>query len=186
MSILHRRLVAPLLVFGVLSSFSCGDGSNTLLFNGGVGPSPITSSPFTRGDILPQPPGTFVSRGVTVQPAFVVAQRVATPFCPVVQPFVAPFSIVFTGDGQSNLFLSTVQMQFVDLAEIRSGVTTLGRPELAVQFGSTTIPTFGTQAFPFAFSFGCDVLPTGTLNVIVVVSDSRNRETRTVRQLSIR
>lgn len=186
MSILHRRLVAPLLVLGVLSSVGCGNGSNALLINGGVGPSPLPSGPFTRGDLLPQPPGSFVSRGVMVQPALIQAQRVTTPFCPVVPPFVAPFSIVFVGDGRSDLFLSSVQMQFVDLAEIRSGVSTLGRPELAVRFGSTVIPTFGTRAFPLTFPFGCDVSSIGTLTVIVIAGDSRGRETRTVRQLSIR
>jgi hypothetical protein len=186
MSILHRRLVAPLLVFGVLSNVGCGNGSNALLINGAVGPSSVPSSPFVRNDVLPQPPGSFVSRGVTVQPALIQAQRVATPFCPLQPPFIAPFSVVFTGDGRSDLFLTSVQMQSVDLAEIRAGVTTLGRPELAVQFGSTTIPTFGTRAFPFAFPFGCNGLTTGTLTVIVVVADSRGRETRTIRQLGIR
>jgi hypothetical protein len=80
-----------------------------------------------------------------------------------------------------------VQMQFVDLAEIRAGTATLGRPELAVQFGTTAIPTVGTRAFPFAFPFGCNVLqPTGTLTVVVVIGDSRGREARAVKQLTVR
>jgi hypothetical protein len=222
-TILRIRAVAPLLVLVVLSSLGCdGSDSNSLLFNGGVGPSPVSSSLIvTRPDVsappsgfpptsgfppnsgvsptvgLPPtlgvpptfgfpPPSTFVNRGVMVQPASIQAVAVSTPFCPVQQPFVAPFSVVFVGDGTSDLFLSSVQMQLVDLAELRAGVTTLGRPELAVQFGSTTIPTFGTRAFPFAFPFGCNGLSTGTLTVIVVVGDSRGREARTVRQLAIR
>jgi hypothetical protein len=127
-----------------------------------------------------------VSRGVFVQPAAIRAQRVNAGVCPVQQPFIAPFNLVFVGDGTSDLFMRSVQMQFVDLAEIRAGTTTLGRPELAVQFGTTAIPTFGTRAFPFAFPFGCNVLPTGTLTVIVVVGDSRGRESTTVRQLVVR
>jgi hypothetical protein len=208
-TILQIRAVAPLLVFVVLSSAGCDDsGSNTLLFNGGVGPSPTSSSLIvTRPDVsvppssptvgIPPtlnapptlgfpPPSTFVSRGVFVQPAAIQARRVGAGVCPVQQPFLAPFNLVFVGDGTSDLFLSSVQMQLVDLAEIRAGTATLGRPELAVQFGTTTIPTFGTRAFPFAFPFGCNGLSTGTLTVIVVVADSRGREARTVRQLAVR
>ena len=205
MTILQIRAVAPLLVFVVLSSAGCDDsGSNTLLFNGGVGPSPTSSSLIvTRPDVsapalgspptlgIPPtlvfpPPSTFVSRGVFVQPAAIQARRVGAGFCPVQQPFLAPFNLVFVGDGTSDLFLSSVQMQLVDLAEIRAGTATLGRPELAVQFGTTTIPTFGTRAFPFAFPFGCNGLSTGTLTVNIVIADSRGREARTVRQLAVR
>jgi hypothetical protein len=121
-----------------------------------------------------------------VGPGSIQAQRVATTFCPIQVAFVAPFNVVFQGDGTSDLFLSSVQMQFVDLAEIRAGTRTLGRPELAAQFGTTAIPAFGTRTFPFAFPFACDVLPTGTLTVIVVVADSRARQATTVRQLVVR
>ena len=214
MTILQIRAAAPLLVAALLSSLGCendGSGSNTLLFNGGVGPSPTSSSLIVkRPDVSAAPPGsiaptlglpptlnvpptlgfpppstTLVNRGVFVGPDSIQAQRVATAFCPI-QAFVAPFNVVFTGDGRSDLFLNTVQMQFVDLAEIRAGTRTLGRPELAVQFGTTAIPAVGTRAFPFAFPFACDVLPTGTLTVIVVVADSRLREATTVRQLVVR
>ena len=216
MTTLHIRAVAPLLVIALLSSLGCendGSGSNTLLFNGGVGPSPTSSNLIVRrpdgsaapppGSIaptlglpptlnapptlgFPPPSTTLVNRGVFVGPGSIQAQRIATTFCPIQVAFVAPFSVVFTGDGTSDLFLSSVQMQFVDLAEIRAGTRTLGRPELAVQFGTTAIPAFGTRTFPFAFPFACDVLPTGTLTVIVVVADSRAREATTVRQLVVR
>ena len=211
MTTLHIRAVAPLLVVALLSSLGCendGSGSNTLLFNGGVGPSPTSSNlivsrggttvpptsptlglpptlnaPPTLG--FPPPSTTLVNRGVFVGPESIQAQVVATAFCPV-QTFVAPFNVVLTGDGRSDLFLSSVQMQFVDLAQIRAGTRTLGRPELAVQFGTTAIPAFGTLTFPFQFPFACSVLPPGTLTVVVVVADSRLREATTVRQLVVR
>ena len=213
MTILQIRSVAPLLVVALLSSLGCendGSGSNTLLFNGGVGPSPTSSNLIVRRPDVAVPPSsptlgipptlnappilgfpprstTLVNRGVFVGPDSIRAQRVATAFCPVQVAFVAPFNVVFQGDGTtSDLFLSSVQMQFVDLAEIRAGTRTLGRPELAVQFGTTAIPTFGTRAFPFAFPFACNVLPTGTLTVVVVVGDSRGREATTFRQLVVR
>ena len=212
MTILQIRPVAPLLVVALLSSLGCendGSGSNTLLFNGGVGPSPTSSNLIVRRPDVAVPPSspglglpptlnapptlgfpppstTLVNRGVFVGPGSIQARRVATAFCPIQVAFVAPFNVVFTGDGTSDLFLSSVQMHFVDLAEIRAGTRTLGRPELAVQFGTTAIPAFGTRTFPFAFPFACDVLPTGTLTVVVVVADSRLREATTVRQLVVR
>ena len=202
MTIFQIRAVAPLLVVALLSSLGCendGSGSNTLLFNGGVGPSPTSSSLIVkRPDVSAAPPGsiaptlglpptlnvpptlgfpppstTLVNRGVFVGPDSIQAQRVATAFCPIQVAFVAPFSVAFTGDGRSDLFLS-------------AGTTTLCRPELAVQFGTTAIPAFGTRAFPFTFPFACNVLPTGTLTVVVVVADSRAREATTVRQLVVR
>ena len=174
MRTLHARLVAPVLIFGVLSSFGCDDnGSATRLFNGGSGPSPLSSAP-------------LVSRGAMVEPATIQAQRARDAICPTQPPFFAPFNVVFHGDGRSNLFLSSVQMQFVDLAEIRSGVRTLGRPELDARFGSTTIPAFGTRVFPFSFPFGCVGGPGGTLTVIVLAGDSGGRENRTVTRLAIR
>jgi hypothetical protein len=211
-TILQIRAVAPLLVIALLSTLGCendGSGSNTLLFNGGVGPSPTSSSLIiTRPDatlppsvsptlglpptlnappnLIFSPPSTFVSRGAFVDPVAIRAQRVGAAFCPVQQPFIAPFNLVFVGDGTSDVFLSSVQMQFVDLAEIRAGTATLGRPELAVQFGTTAIPTFGTRAFPFAFPFGCNTQSIGTLTVVVVIADSRGREARAVKQLVVR
>ncbi|MET0213387.1 MAG: hypothetical protein ABW292_10315, partial [Vicinamibacterales bacterium] len=149
-----------------------------------VGLPPTLNVPPTLG--FPPPSTTLVNRGVFVGPDSIQAQRVATAFCPIQVAFVAPFNVVFQGDGTSDLFLSRVQMQFVDLAEIRAGTRTLGRPELAVQFGTTAIPAFGTRTFPFAFPFACDVLPTGTLTVVVVVADSHAREATTVRQLVVR
>lgn len=174
MQILQLRVVAPLLVFGLLTTVGCEDnGSTTLLFNGGTGPSP-------RSD--PQ----FVSRGVMVQPTSIQAHRVGDPLCPAHPPFLAPFNVVFQGDGRSDVFLSSVQMQFVDLAEMRAGVTTLGRPELDVRFGSTALPAFGTRVFPFSFPFGCAGLPGGTLTVIVVAGDSNGHERRTVTRIPVR
>jgi hypothetical protein len=173
MPVLHTRLTA-LLAIAVLSSFGCDDsGSTSRLLNRGVGPSLL--------------PSDFVlSHGVMVQPAFVEARRVGAAVCPTHPPFLAPFNVVFDGDGQSDLFLSRVQMQFMDTSGIPAGTMTLGEPELATRFGSTIVPALGTRTFPFAFPFGCAGLPTGTLTVVVVAGDSRGHERRAVRHLDIR
>ena len=174
MQTLQLLVVVPLLVFGVLTTVGCEDsGSKTLLFNSGTGPSPHADA-------------RFVSQGVMVQPTSIDAHRVGDPLCPAHPPFLAPFNVVFQGDGRSDVFLSSVQMQFVDLQEMRAGVTTLGRPELDVRFGSTTLPAFGTRVFPFSFPFGCAGLPGGTLTVTVVAGDSNGHERRTVTRIPVR
>ena len=122
-----------------------------------------------------------------VQPGLVRAQRVGDAFCPGRPPFHAPFNVVMHGDGRPDVFLSGVQMQFVDTAGIRSETLMLGRPELVTRFGSTTFPAFGTRTFPFAFPFGCgSFLSTGTLTVVVVAGDSHGRQERTVAHLPVR
>jgi hypothetical protein len=189
MRILHACMLAPVVMLGVLSSFGCdGSGSASDLVNG-AGPSPVASDPFDSRGAGPRPPssGIFVNRGDMVQPALIRAQRVGEAFCPGRPPFHAPFNVVMHGDGRPDVFLSGVQMQFVDTAGIRSETMMLSRPELVTRFGSTTFPAFGTRAFPFSFQFGCgSLLPTGTLTVIVLAGDSRGREQRTVAHLPVR
>jgi len=189
MPILHARVLAPLFIFGVLSSFGCDDNGSASDRVNGVGPSRFPSGPFDSRGVGPRPPssGPFVNRSTMVEPALIQVQRVGEAFCPGRPPFLAPFNLVMQGDGRPDLFLSNVQMQFVDTAGIRSGTLAFGRPELATRFGSTTLPAFGTRAFPFSFPFGCgSFLPSGTLTVIVLAGDSRGREHRTVAHLAVR
>ena len=189
MRILHARMLAPVVVLGVLSSLGCdGSGSAGNLVNG-TGPSPFPSEPFdSRGVALrPRSSALFVNGSDMVEPDLVRAQRVGDAFCPGRPPFLAPFNVVMQGDGRPGLFLSDVQMQFVDTAGIRSETLRLGRPELATRFGSTTFPAFGVRTLPFSFPFGCgNFLPTGTLTVMVLAGDSRGREERTVAHLRTR
>ena len=189
MRILHACMLAPLFMLGVLSSFGCdGDGSSTdPVFV--AGPSPLASGPFDPRGAGSRPPssGLFVNRLDMVQPALIRTQRVGEAFCPGRPPFLAPFNVVMQGDGRPDVFLSDVQMQFVDTAGIRSETLRLGRPELATRFGSTTFPAFGARTLPFSFPFGCgSFLPTGTLTVIVIAGDSHGREERTVAHLPVR
>jgi hypothetical protein len=189
MRILHACMLAPVVMLGALSSFGC-DGSDSASDQvTGVGPSSVSLQPFDSRGVAPRPPfsAPFVNRGTMVQPALIRAQRVGEAFCPGRPPFLAPFNVVMQGDGRPDVFLSDVQMQFVDTAGIRSETLRLDRPELVTRFGSTTFPAFGTRTFPFAVPFGCgSFLSTGTLTVVVVAGDSRGREHRTVAHLPIR
>lgn len=173
MRILHARSVVPILLLSVLPVIGCDDdGRRTLLFNGGFGPSHPPRDP-------------FVSRAV-FQPDIAQAQRIGDAVCPAHPPLVAPFTVVFQGDGRTGVFLSDVQMQFVDAMGVRAGSMTLGGPELSARFGSTALPVAGTRTFPFVFPFGCIGLPAGTLTVIVVTDDGSGRRDRTVGRLDIR
>jgi hypothetical protein len=172
MQILQLRVLAPLLALAVLSGVGCDDNGSTGVAINGTGPSPNQAR--------------SVSRGAMVQPAAIDVQHVGGGFCPNNPPFLAPFSVVFEGDGRSDLFLSNVQVQFVDTAGTRAGTMTFGPPELATRFGSTTLPAFGRRAFPFLFPFGCVGLPSGTLTVIARTRDSGGRESRTTTHVPVR
>jgi hypothetical protein len=176
MPIVHARLWAPLLVFVALSTAGCDDSNRkTLLVNGGP--------PLVFPTRLSDPIGLG---GVIVQPALIQAQRVSASVCPGTPPFLAPFNVVLRGDGRPDVFLSDVQMQFVDPFGVRAGAMVIGSPELTTRFGSTIIPAIGTREFPFSFAFGCSRVSTGTLTVAVLTGDSQGRRERTVGHIDIR
>jgi len=161
---IHMPLLVPFLLLAALSSYGCADDDTTSDLSNGVGPSPLPST------------AAFVSRAVHVDPAFIEPLSIAGAVCPNHQPFLAPMSVVFHGDGRSDRSLTQVQMQFVDRTGAIGGVMTIAQHDLVQRFGSTSLPAFGTRRFPFSFPFGCAGLPTGTLTVIVFAEDSLGRE----------
>lgn len=173
MPLLRVCVAVPILLSLAVLSYGCDDNGSTTVLSNGVAPSAFADP-------------LFVSRGAMVRPASIDVQRVLNPVCPGHPPFLAPFSVVFEGDGRSDVFLSDVQMQFVDSAGTRAGAMTLGPSDLAARFGSTTLPAIGTRVFPFAFPFGCTGLPSGTLTVVVLAGDTRGRESRTVARMPVR
>jgi hypothetical protein len=163
-----------ILVPSLLASFGCNDPGNR---HGGVnvvGPSILTA------------PSVLRSAAFVVQPSFLDPLRISGAVCPIRPPFLAPLSLGFRGDGRSGLFLSGVQMQFVDRTGILGGSMTFGRTDLVQRFGSIRLPTFGTHFFPFEFPFGCVGLPTGTLTVIVFMGESFGRESRATLHVPVR
>ena len=168
-----RVCVVPILISLAAMNYGCDDNGSTSSVTANVaGPSLLREAP-------------FVSRGDFIGPDSVKVVRVVHPACPGLPPFVAPFTLAFGGDGTPDVFLAGVQMQFVDTAGARAGTMTLGPSELTASFGSTTLPSFGTRAFPFAFPFGCVGLPTGTLTVVAVTGDGHGRERRTVSRMRL-
>ena len=174
MCIHHLRVLVPLFLLAALLSYGCADDGGTSVLSHGAGPSQLS---FTSA---------FVSRSVQVHPAFIDPVVIPGASCPTHQPFLAPISVVFHGEGRSDLSLTQVQMQFVDRGGIVGGMMTIPRQDLIHRFGSTALPAFGTRAFPFSFPFGCVGLPTGTLTVVVSAGDSLGRGSSATVQLDIR
>jgi hypothetical protein len=170
---LRRRSFLPVLLTAALSQSACDDNGATLRVHA-TGPSPLV------------PTARFVARGGMVQPASIDPIFVSGGFCPTVPPLLAPFTVVFDGDGRSDRFFSQVQAEFVDHFGVLAGSMVLTHTQLATRFGSTTIPAFGTRAFPLSFPFGCVGAATGFLNVAVVTIDGFGRETSSRMRVPIR
>ncbi len=161
-----RRGFARVLLAAVLASSACddGNGSNSQVIS--VGPSGVTSG--------------FVNfaEGLTFRPAVVTPLAVAGALCPSIPPLLAPFSVVFHGDGRSDLYLSQVRIEFIGPTGASGGTRTLQKLELLDRFGSVALPVFGSREFGFSFPFGCLGAPTGALLVVLVTEDSFGRKGR--------
>ena len=157
----HRPLGATVVLAFSLLSYGCDENGTTRQI---VGPSRVGTT------------AAFVSRATLVQPSFSGPEIVPGAVCPTLPPFRAPVSLIFEGDGRSDLSLSRLHMQFTDHVGVAGESLTVGRTELQNRFGSTRLPAFGTRTLPFSFPFGCVGAPTGTLTVIVFAADSRGRE----------
>jgi hypothetical protein len=175
MTLRHRSSLPFLLLIAALSHSACDDNGATLGLKT-VGPSPL----------LPTAGFVNVARGALVQPAFIDPIVVPGGFCPTVPPLLAPFSVVFEGDGRSDRFFSHVHTQFVDHFGVLAGSMVMTHTQLATRFGSTAIPAFGTRAFPLTFPFGCVGAPNGLLTVVVFAADALGRETSSRTQVPIR
>jgi hypothetical protein len=158
-----------------LSLAACDDRDTRGRALNGVAPSP-----------LPPPRGVNVSRGAAVQPAFIDAVAVPNFLCPAVPPFLAPFTLVLDGDGRPDVFLSTVQMEFVDRTGVIGGMMTFGPKDLVSRFPYTALPATGGRAFPFSLPFGCAGHGIGTLRVTAVATDSAGQERRSTVMVPVR
>ncbi len=175
MTTCHSRLAALCLLSTVLS-FGCDSDNGEQQRPDRIGPSPISF----RG--LGEPTSNsidYYAHGVTLQPALATPQLVPGAACPTHPPFLLPIRVVAVAGSDSDLFLSQVQMRFVDRGGVFGGSKTLTRAQLVELFGSTRIPRLGTRSFPITFPFGCTGLPAGTLTVAVFTGDSTGREKNT-------
>jgi len=176
----HESRVCPALCLLItLASYGCDEYRPSR----GVGPSPVSFGSFEQSPVNSI---DFFAHGVSLQPASIIPQAVARPSCPTRPPFLTTISVVANANGVSDLFLSHVDMRFVDRTGVVGGSTTFSEPQLVELFGSTRIPTSGSRSFPFSFGFGCVGRRDGTLTVVIVGRDSTGRERRTSLAGSVR
>jgi hypothetical protein len=181
----NTRLLASMCLLAALSMYGCDDDDNGRKRDriDRIGPSPISfrgfSQPLTNSTDL-------FSRGVTLQRDIITPQLIAGTGCPTSRPFLAPFTIVGTANGELDIFLREVQMRFVDRFGIPGGSRTLAQAQLAGLFGSTRLPSQGSRLFPLSFPLGCLDQPAGTLALVVVTGDLLGRrELRTFLSVSV-
>ena len=100
--------------------------------------------------------------------------------------FVAPFSVIVNADSRSDLFVTGMQMQFVDRTGIRSPERTITRADLTDRFGSTRVGASESRRFPLDFSLGCIGAPQGTLFIGIGLVDSHQRQRQTSVVMTVR
>ena len=122
---------------------------------------------------------------VFVEAPEVQAIGLPDPTCPG-PVFSAPFAVVVSADSRSDLFVTQMQMQFVDRTGIRSPERTITRDALTELFGSTRVVAAESRRFPLDFSFGCGGVPRGNLTVFIGLVDSNQRERQTSVTMNVR
>lgn len=163
-----RKIVAPLgMAMVMLGTMACdGDGPNLA-----VNPTPLAT--------------VGASRNFNIQASDVETEAVTPSTCPVVPPFVGSLSMNVQA-VDFPLSLSLVRMTFTDSAGLQAPEVTLPAPVMTRQFGSTLVEARSQRSFSLRFPFGCDTSRTGTLLVVVVVSDGDGRETTRQMRLPVR
>jgi hypothetical protein len=151
-----RKTTASLAAILAVIVISACDGTDP----GVLDPTPLGTGPTTVG----------------IQAPFVSVQSVTNAFCPTVQPFLGSVNLNVQALGDLDLSLTQVRMTFTDSVGLTAPAITLPAPQLTQQFGSTLIEARSQRAFPFLFPFGCFTRHTGTLVIIVVVTDENGRE----------
>ena len=129
------------------------------------------------------PSAAFSNRLESVTPSAASFISVPGAFCPDA-PLLGSFNLTI-GAGGTDLFLSSVQTTFVDQSGFQSPTTTIMHSTFSDRMGSV-IPASTTRTFPLQFPFGCAGVPPGTLSVVVVTSDSQNRDRRTSFNVPVR
>lgn len=151
-----RKTTTSLAAILAVMVLSACDGTDPGLLD----PSPLGTGPTTVG----------------IQDPFVSVQSVDNAFCPTIQPFLGSVNVNVQAVGNVDVSLTQVRMTFTDSVGLSAPAITLPAPQLTQQFGSTLVQARSQRAFPFSFPFGCGTRRTGTLVLVVVVTDENGRE----------
>jgi hypothetical protein len=153
----RRHLTLALSLTAVLLAVSCSDSN------------------------LPTTPTTFGTAGSSSSSSAnvsinalsdnIVAQPVASSFCPTVAPFNVPFVVVVNSGGASGVVVTQFHMQFTDIAGTHMPSVTIPAPVPIQEFG-TELTQARDLRFPLSLGVGCGVGRAGT---IVVGFDATDR-----------
>jgi len=161
-----RSALSLLVVVAVAAPLACDDGATTAI-------------------CVTNPTAAFANSAVFVPAAIVQSLPVPNAACPQSR-FVAPFDLVISADGFSDVFLTRLQMQFADHAGALTPPTMITQPNLTMQFGSTRVPAAGSRTFPIQVPLGCTGVPPGTMHLVVFTTDSHQRERQTPLRVPVR
>ena len=152
----RRHLALALLVGAALIAVSCGDSN-------------LPTTPTTFGVAGSSSSSSNVS--ISALSDNIVAQPVARPFCPTVTPFIVPFTVVVSTNGTTGVVVTSINMQFTDIAGTHQPSVTVPMPVPIQEFG-TELTNARDLRFPLSLGIGCGV---GRSGVIVVSFDATDR-----------
>ena len=161
-----KQIFAGIVVAAALAVAACSDSETRLT---ATGPSGLQSkdNPFDGAPFVGINPSALTSE--------LIDNFVA---CPAVQPFLVRANLLIRANGDDDIFISSVRMQFTDTSGIVAPEVTLTAPVLTRPFGTALVEARSDRTFPLDFRFGCGVGRHGT---IVIVTNTRNRNGRDFR-----
>jgi hypothetical protein len=155
----RRRHIALALLFGAaLIAASCGDSS-------------LPTTPTTFGVAGSSSSSSNVS--ISALSDRIIAQPVARPFCPTVSPFIVPFTVVV--NGATGVVVTSLNMQFTDLAGTHQPSVTVPMPVPIQEFG-TELTNARDLRFPLSLGIGCGVGRSGVILVSFDATDQRGKK----------
>jgi hypothetical protein len=159
-----KQIFAVIVVAAALAAAACSD-SDARLTTTGPAALRTNDSPFDRAPFVGINPSTLTSE--------LIDNFVA---CPAVQPFLVRANLLIRANGDDDIFISSVRMQFTDTSGIVAPEVTLTAPVLTKPFGTALVEARSDRTFPLDFRFGCGVGRRGTLVVITHTRDRNGRE----------
>lgn len=141
-----------------------------------------------RASISMTAPGTFVPAALTAEPASLRPEFLPSPSCLLRPAFRVRLTVIVGGGGA--VFLSGLRFHFLDRLGSRALPLVSAAPGSSFTSSlpsSSPVPIPGVAplasfsrsgTLPFIATFGCDVVPDGTLIVIGDLDDGRTAEMR--------
>jgi hypothetical protein len=148
---MQKLTVIAALVVGAFLATSCSDTNARVT---ATGPTTLTVEPAE----------------VTVTQSMFSVQPVLNPLCPLFPPFTVVVNLSIRA-GIVRLFVTEIDLRFIDTFGVRMPQVTLPAPVLTTQFGSALVQARQTRIFPVSLGLGCVTGRQGTMTAVVVTRD---------------